>query len=229
MTARYAIIPTHNRPTELARLIDQLQHDVDDIIVIDNASDPPLDTHSFALDTHARLKNIRILHDNEQPPHLYRMWNEGFAEVESCVVARRESAWDVAVFNDDAIIPSGWFDIVANGLRKYDVAVASTASVVITTSDKISHVIGENGIIGRMCPWAFIMRGELNLRADEQFRWWWGDSDFDWMARQHGGVAILAGPVVQNEHANSTTHGKLAEQAGRDGVAFAAKWGKTPW
>jgi hypothetical protein len=80
-----------------------------------------------------------------------------------------------------------------------------------------------------MCPWAFVVRGELGLRADEKMRWWWGDTDFEWQAIQAGGVLMLPGYTALNTLANSTTHGVLAEQAGRDGETFALKWGGRPW
>jgi hypothetical protein len=80
-----------------------------------------------------------------------------------------------------------------------------------------------------MCPWAFILRGEVGLRADEKFGWWWGDTDLDWQACAAGGVLLLPGPVPANTLANSTTVGALAEQAGRDGQYFTAKWGRRPW
>jgi len=225
---RYAIIPTHNRHTELQRLITQLQHDVDDVIVVDNASDPPVDICSLIQDAHARLKRIRVLRDAEQPPHLYHMWNEGLAEIESCTVARRTSAWDVAIFNDDAIIPAGWFDTVSTGLRTHGVAAASTGWNGHVTRDRVLRVPGEGGFSARLCSWAFITRGELHLRADERFKWWYGDNDFDWTARQTAGVVLLPGPIVVNEHANSTTVGPLAEQSGHDAEAFKQKWSRLP-
>jgi len=87
----------------------------------------------------------------------------------------------------------------------------------------------DGNIASRMCPWAFILRGEAGLRADDNFGWWWGDTDLDWQACNKGGVLLLPGEVPANTLANSTTVGALAEQAGRDGQYFADKWGHRPW
>lgn len=228
---RFAIIPTHNRPAELARLISQIRADVDGVVIIDNASDPRVDvTYMFpSVDEEiGRLCEGHIICDDEQPPHLYRMWNEGLAEIESLAVARRYDAWDVAIFNDDAIVPAGWFDIVVNGLRRHDTVIASTGWCGPVAQEIVLRGPGEGGFTARMCSWAFVMRGESGLRADERFRWWYGDNDFDWQARVAGGVVLLPGPLVGNEHANTTTIGALAEQSGHDAEAFKQKWGRLP-
>lgn len=228
---RYVVIPTHNRPNELQQLVASLIPHVSGIIIVDNASTPPVmvsDVMSI-VESFSHVRYIDIIYDNEQPPNLSRLWNVGLDAAQQHAQSCGDQQWDVIVLNDDAIIPGDWFDIVTLGLRKHNVAVACTSSIRPTTSDSISTVCGEGSVLGRMCPWAFITRGELMLRANEQLRWWWGDTDFDWQARQSGGVALLAGPVVVNEHANSSTVGALAEQAGRDAATFKAKWGRLPW
>lgn len=226
---RYAIIPTHNRPHELLRLVDQLRDDVDVIIVVDNASDPRVDADDILCPaTSSRINELIVARDDEQPPNLYKLWNTGLEIAANHALQAGLYTWDVGIFNDDAILPPGWFNLVANGLRRYDAVAASTGYWSPVKRDTFTTTIGQGGISGRMCPWAFVTRGEIELRADEMFRWWYGDNDFDWRARQRGGVIVLAGPTVQNEHANSTTYGELAEQSGRDAETFKAKWGRLP-
>lgn len=228
---RYALIPTHNRPVELMSLVKQLDAQVDTILVIDNASNPPVgEVELRVLCDHA---NVVVVRDDEQPPNLYRLWNFGFdliTENQSMAYGLKQP-WDVAVFNDDTSIPDGWYDYVAAPLahRSTAVAVSCTDPYGILTAPLLKTLSGDGNINVRMCPWAFVVRGELGLRADESFGWWWGDTDFDWQACRSGGVLMLPGYTTQNTLANSTTHGVLAEQAGRDAATFQLKWGFRPW
>jgi hypothetical protein len=82
----------------------------------------------------------------------------------------------------------------------------------------------------RMCPWAFVVKGELGLRADEQFAWWFGEDDFSRAAIDAGGVIAVPGPMVINAHAVESTAQSpvLTELAEKDRAAFVAKWGGMP-
>jgi GT2 family glycosyltransferase len=230
---RYALIPTHNRVTELRKLAVQLRKQLDVLVIIDNASDPPLTVADLFPDPDAdpsRLHTVRVVRDEEQPPHLYRMWNDGFRIIKTHADAFGLKEWDVAVFNDDSSVPSGWFDIVASGLRSHPTAVAaSTTTHIRINSPWFSTQPGEGGLTHRLCPWAFVVRGEVGMQADETMRWWWGDTDWDWRCRQNGGILLLPGPIAVNTHANAQTNGELAVQAGRDRLRFAEIWGGNPW
>lgn len=222
---RYAVIPTHNRFDHLVELLSQLGTSCDDVIIIDNASDPPVDLQRLLVESLAR-PTIHIIRDGEQPPNLARLWNRAFEWIESREC--ESDAWDVAVLNDDAKLPPGWYDYVAKALREYDV-VAASADAYGHVKTPLVRRQPDNDLMTRMCPWAFVFRGELCPRADENLRWWWQDTDLEWRFRLAGGTVIMPGYVVKNVGANSSTHGELAEQAGRDRRTFAAKWGYNPW
>ena len=226
MVARYAVIPTHNRPDQLITLVKMLDaQGCDHIIIIDNASDPPIGKLWLQVQTG---RSTQVIRDDEQPPHLYRMWNRGFALVEMTARIMREDEWHVVVLNDDTELPNGWLDYVTAGMRQTSAAVTCTDPYG-TLQQALLKTQPDGNIQTRMCPWAFVVRGELGLRADESLRWWWGDTDFDWQACNAGGVLLLPGYTTGNTGANSTTHGALAEQAGRDGLTFQQKWGWRPW
>jgi hypothetical protein len=235
---RYALIPTHDRPVELARLVGQLEPWADIIVIIDNASNPAVS--EVELRAAHPATSIIVIECPDQPPNLYHMWNLGFDAIHLHAEAQvpgtgRRRLWDVAVLNDDTLLPDGWADYVSANLRDPAAAGAAAASTYPFVHCQASEPPvwlkkNHDGNIGtRMCPWAFILRGEAGLRADENFGWWWGDTDLDWQACVAGGVLLLPGPVPANTLANSTTVGVLAEQAGRDGLYFAAKWGRRPW
>lgn len=226
---RYAIIPTHNRPDDLTNLVTSLDRQCDLIVVIDNASPHPVDNAELLLQmSHA---SIVVIRDNEQPPNLSRLWNVGLDIVTQMCETFHTEKWDVAIFNDDTVLPSDWYDTVAHGLRRgsADPIVCCGAVIPGAVREPILKREPDRDPMTRMCPWAFVTRGEAGLRSDETMRWWWSDTDWDFRARQAGGVLILPDLVAINSKANSTTFGALAEQAGRDRETFRQKWGQNPW
>jgi hypothetical protein len=214
---RYAIIPTHNRHQKLAALVASLGTQCDHIIVLDNASDPAVD--EAELRRAAGKTAIEIIRDPEQPPHLSRFWNRmlDLAAVDAEVFGYEQ--YDVAILNDDALVPPGWYDACARGLREGDAQVAHTEP---TSPPLLTRI--HNNPRNRMCPHAFVVRGESGQRADESMMWWYFDTSFDLEARLAGGVLSVPGPRVANSLANSTTVGVLAEQAQRDAATFEKKW-----
>jgi GT2 family glycosyltransferase len=218
---RYAIIPTHNRPQQLAALVGSLGPQVDHILVLDNASQPPVDWSKLA--AAALPATVEVLRDPQQPPHLYRFWNVLFDAVAEHAKASGYEAWDVAVLNDDAIVPSGWFDVCSTVMRGHDTAViAHTGTVPVHRHELLDAYPYPRE--KRMCPWAFVIRGEAGLRADESMAWWFGDDDLCRQAIDAGGVIAVPGPLVINANAVESTTGALAEQAEQDRKTFEAKW-----
>lgn len=224
---RYAIIPTHNRPDRLLALVASLGKQVDHIVVLDNASDPPVDWSQLA--SAALPAVVEVIRDPEQPPNLARFWNVMFdhclvhARGGDCTPGATLDPYDVGVFNDDAIVPAGWFDICSTVLRGHETAaVAHTGTSPVHHHELISAYPYPRD--KRMCPWAFVVRGEVHLRADESMRWWFFDDDFNRQAIDAGGVLAAPGPLVINAHAVQSTTGVLAEQAEADRKTFEAKW-----
>ncbi len=232
MVVRYAVVPTHNRHTDLRLLVAALWPQVDITVIIDNASDPLVTVASVvpAGDVAGRTHVVRVVRDEEQPPNLYRLWNVALDACDEHARAAGHGEWNIGVFNDDAAVPNGWFDLVASGLRGHPTAVvASTGAHGAVRRPTLLSSGKDGSVFQRMCPHAFVVRGEVGLRADESFRWWWGDTDWDWRARRAGGVLLLPGPLVDNTRANSQTHGELMRQTGVDRETFVRKWGAAPW
>lgn len=218
---RYAIIPTHNRPARLLALVTALGTQCDYVFVTDNASDPPVDVFKLQKAVPQECM-VALRTDDEQPPHLSRMWNQLLDSVEEFAAGEGHDRYDVAILNDDAAIPPGWYDACSNGLRTHGTAVI--AHTTPTRPALLTELGNDPG--NRMTPHAFVIRGELGFRADESMRWWYFDSDLDQRARQAGGVLSVPGPRVLNSLANSTTVGPLAEQAEKDRAVFEAKWSR---
>lgn len=215
----WAIVPSRNRPAELYGLVIELIRNGVHTVVIDNGGYMPDQIPDGDL--------VSVVTDLEQPPNLSRLWNAGLDQIDKL----RDPAaplWNVAFFNDDTVLSPGWVVAVSSALRSHDVAAACSDTYNTVTQPTVLHA-PDRRIATRMCPWAFMLRGEDQLRADERFRWWWGDTDLDWQARYKRGLIIIPGFPTWNTCANTTTVGELAEQAGRDGEAFVQKYGYRPW
>jgi hypothetical protein len=238
---RFAVVATHSRPVELLTLARTLSAQTDYLIVVDNASDPPVDEITIidAMPQHDRparpYPRVWVLRDPEQPPNLSRLWNVGLAFAESWARCCGMQRWDVAILNDDALMPEFWYDVVARGLvsslapQGREVAACCTPAYS-QIAGPILKIAPDGDLFGRMTPWAFVARGELGMRFDERLRWWWGDTLFDWTAREVGGMLMVPGPIVINSRANESTVGVLAEQAGKDRATFEEITGKpAPW
>lgn len=220
---RYAVVPTHNRPAELVRLLESVEGQVDQVLVIDNASDPvfqiPAKYHHW-VDMHS---------DPEQPPNLSRLWNNGLRWIEHLEAEVGGTEWDVAILNDDAIVPPGWFDAVGITMREQHAAAGCSCDR--RAPGTMFHFGPEMkpSQDTRLTGWAFMLRGELKLRADERFRWLCGDDDLSAQARRAGGIIKVGGFPVQNTLADTSTHGELAIQGAKDMQSFVDKWGERPW
>jgi hypothetical protein len=231
---RLAVVPTHNRPQELQRLIAAIAPQCDYMIIIDNASNPPVprfEVEDWPIGRTGLSHScwIRVVHDGEQPPNLSRLWNVGIDF--ATYLHSHAPEFDVAVLNDDAVPPPGWWDAVSGAMRATGAAAGS--------ADPFGHLpAGASRLWGphaplavttRLTGWAFILRGEVGLRADERLRWWYGDDLLSLRAREAGGVVHVGGVPVENTYADQSTLGALAEQAGRDRATFVEITGRQPW
>lgn len=220
---RFSIVLTHNRPELLKQCVAAISTQADFVVIIDNASDPPVTRRDFP----PSVKLMAIINEPLQPPNLSTFWNIGFNYINHLHLAPQ---WDVAVLCDDVVVPDGWFETVSIGMRANGAAAASTHQWYEVPTPILKNA-PDNDLTNRMCGWAYVVAGEKNLRADEDLHWWWCDTDMDWQARNNGGMVIVPGPVAKNIHPNDWTYRVpgLAEQTGTDGQTFARKWGSRPW
>lgn len=217
---RYAVIPTYNRPDVLLRALAAACAEADTVYVIDNGDDPnlaaPVGDGWYVIGVPMR------------PPNLSKLWNIGLDLCQQHAYARRYERWDVAVLNDDAIIPPGWFNAVSDAMRQWECAAGSTTESA-ARSAHIHRMPGTTALQQRMTGYAFVLKGEAGLRADERLAWWCGDNDLDMQARQAGGTIIIGGYPVEHLHPNQSTTGDLAAQTAVDMATFVMKWGWRPW
>lgn len=209
-----AVILTHNRPQLLAECVASIRPQVDVVLVVDNASDPPVPTGRYGL-----------MHVPDQPPNLSRLWNLALDRLAEIAEPRY-----VAFLCDDTTAPDGWFAAVTQAMTTTGAAAGCSNPWGHDHPPRVKTA-PDNDIMGRMPGWAFVLDTTHHLRADEQLRWWWCDTDLDWQARKAGGMVMVGGYPVPNHRPGEYTNTVpgLGEQAGRDGEAFGAKWGQRPW
>lgn len=219
---RFAVIPTIRRDC-LVDCLDTIGPQVDRVIVIDNS----LQRGPELWDMLGKHGKWTYLTDDEKPPNLSRFWNRGLEQAEGYARRGFAETWEVAVLNDDAIVPAGWFDKVASVMRERGAAAGCSGG-----TGPFEHLHTQPGPVSlftRMTGWAFILAGEKGLRADENLRWWAGDDDLDWQARQAGGMVMVPGLHVANLYPNGCMTPELQVQAGKDMETLLKKWGQRPW
>lgn len=221
---RFAVILTHNRPQLLVDCVTAIHTQVDMTLVIDNASDPPVDRMTLPA---SMGHQVAVRQVPDQPPNLAKLWNLGLDVATNLADG---DPWFVAILCDDAIVPPGWVDAVTTAMADTGAAAGCSNPWGHDHPPRVKTE-PDSDLMGRMPGWAFILNGAKGLRADESMHWWWFDTDLDWRARQSGGLVMIGGCPVPNAQPNHyTVHAPgLAEQAGRDGETFARKWNRRPW
>lgn len=228
----YAVIPTHNRHTELAELLATIPHYVN-VLVIDNASEPPVPVRQSS--------SLTVYRDEEQPPNLSRLWNLGLQWAEGRYAKYYDrpnklglsDEYCVAVLNDDVLLSPGLLTTLAANLIRHDVDIAFPGPV--GSKDFVNRELPFPGTALRMTGWCFMVRGSSGLRADENLRWWCGDDDLQAQSVTHGRGSVRVGlrdfevAGLQHRHPDESTVGELREQAEVDMATFVAKWGQHPW
>lgn len=212
-----AVILSHNRPWQLTECVESIRRQVDVVLVIDNASEPP------AADFGG---NTVTVHVPDQPPNLAVLWN---GALDRLGIAMPGLRW-VAFLCDDTTVPDGWVREVTKAMDETGAAAGCSNPWGHDHPPRLKTE-PDGDIMGRMVGWAFILDTSKGLRADESMHWWWVDGDVDWQARLTGGMVMIGGYPVPNHQPGAWTNAKpeLGEQAGRDRAAFAAKWGYNPW
>lgn len=227
MFPRFAIVPSKAQTPEriglMRRCVEAISPQVDEVLIIDNTSD-----FSIGSGPGYRLPdNTIVYHDPIDPVNLSYLWNLGLDHSRTAAEGRHAPVWDVAILNDDAIVPAGWFDVVSGAMRAHGAAAGCGRNhhggvIVHREAKPVSLFI-------RMTGWAFILAGEKGARANEQLKWWFGDDHLDWLSRKLGGVVVVPGFEAEHLAENGQVTPELQEQIAKDAAAFVAYWGMRPW
>jgi hypothetical protein len=135
-----------------------------------------------------------------EPVNIHRWWNRGID------MARESNADYIAVLNDDLILKNNPINKIANRMRD--------------TKSVLGYPVPNIGI-----GYCWVIDIKSNIRADENFRWWYGDDDIRMQATILGEVIYV--PVEVNHlHPNQLTSDNkdLMELTKADEILFKTKW-----
>ena len=215
---RYALIPTTGRPC-LKDCIDAIRDQVDKIFLVQGGPQTePLVWDDYPIITEPEL-------------NISKWWNLGLTVIESRLwdLHHRAMPWDVAILNDDAIVPRGWMDAVCAAMRETGSAAGCSGGTSIPYR-VIHHEPGPVGLMTRMKGFAFVLAGEKGVRANETLRWYFSDDHVDWLSRQLGGMVMVPGFPVEHLYPNGQVTPEMHQIIAEDAQAFTAYWGgMRPW
>lgn len=223
---RFACVITHNRPELLRQTWEAIGPQVEMVIILDNASDPPVD-HRFL---HASGWRTAVVKVPDQPPNLSKLWRLGITLITGLLIGQdNKHDAHIAMLCDDAPPPAGWYEAVVEAMRSTGAAIGASSPWGWSGPPRIQTAPGGN-IAERMPGHAWILDPSSSVRPDEQFEWWWGDTDIDFRARQNGGMVMIGTHPVHNIHPNEfSNRPEQQAQTGRDTDRFVARWGPRPW
>jgi hypothetical protein len=148
-----------------------------------------------------------------------RWWNAGLDWIEQ---HHEPGPWEVLCMESDVHIEWSTLARLRSVLRGYRLAMVGAdwygvATSAVETRYDLDPWPMEHCIPG-VC---MLVAGELGLRFDEQFRWWYADDDFEWQHRKTAGTGLVRGLTIEHGPGRSLT----GEHAEVDRQRFIAKWG----
>lgn len=217
---RYAVIPSNGREC-LKDSAQAIRDQVDRVVIVDTGGDTAFWAVMRSWD---KVEIVSVLNP---APNISRWWNYGLDFVDEILHSEEsQKKHDVAVLNDDAIVPEGWFDAVSGTMRQMGCAAACSGGYGMP----VLHTQNAAPPLGtRMQGFAFILAGERGLRADEQFIWYCGDDDLGRRAAMEGGMVMVPGFPVNHLYPNGQVNEELAAAIAGDMQRYVDKWGGRPW
>lgn len=218
----YVVMAGRDRHEMTANLMAQLQQQNPNFIALfDNGSDPPYPQPALQADG--------------MP--LHEMWNTGLGLAEKAAREAGAKHWNVLVINNDVSVPPDFLQRLEWGLRQDesgDTWIAYPNYHGAKIPDGVAAITkhpNQNSDGRLLCGWAFMLAGESGLRFDEQFSWWYGDSDIQRQTEAAGKHVVCVGGCYCDhlDPMKSTIDDPVRlAQAEEDEAKFAEKWGLDP-
>lgn len=203
----------------LQECLEVLGNLVDHTLVVSNGLHP-LTKHEI---------NARVIQDPYKDINISRWWNLGLDQIEDW-----ETNWEnydsinphhVLVLNADARINPQGVAKLSYALDQHPEAVMAGPKPDFGTSKETRpQPLGADVRVPGYC---FMLTSSHPIRLDEQFRWWCGDDDLEWRARQEGGT-LRVGRIDFAHLGDGIPRGHLRDLANQDLLRFEAKWGIRP-
>jgi hypothetical protein len=136
------------------------------------------------------------------PVNIHRWWNRGID------IARTFGADYIAVLNDDVKLKNNPINKIAYGMKEL--------------KGTLGYPLPYTGHLPGYC---WVLDIKSNIRADETFRWWYGDDDIRLKAKEIGEVVYIPAEV-EHLHGNHLTsiNEDLMQLTVADKEYFEKKW-----
>lgn len=192
----------------------EMEHDPGHSVVVTTAPDP-IPTEDV---------DAYVVHFGSEEFNISKWWSAGL----DFIAAHAETRYNVLLVESDVRIGPDAVQALATALRSTQVGMVG-ADWQHSLAPGDLHIHHDRVTINqahRLPGVALMVRGELGIRHDPQFRWWFADDDFEWQHRFYG-TALVGGTTLS--HAGTTPLvGELAQWAAEDGERFRVKWGAMP-
>lgn len=215
---RFVVVPTNGRPC-ITDCLNAIGPQVDKVFVVDTNTEAAWKIADYEGDVY--------FVDVDAGVNISWWWNRGLDSVARYASRGDHKKWDVAILNDDVIVPEGWFDAVSGTMRGMQVAAGCSGGY--GTMPVLHTHPGPVGIQNRMQGFAFILAGELGVRANEEYRWYYSDNYVEYKSREAGGVVMVPGHHVQHLYPNQQVSGEMQVMIAEDGEKWMKEWGHMPW
>jgi len=162
------------------------------------------------------------------PDMLFGVWlNTGLDHIATQV--RDGETYEIACLSSDARCTAEDVPLLVDALRAHQLAMTGPDlhGHLAPGEVLISRGADPRTLHNRIHGSAFVVAGELGLRFDPQFRWWYSDDDFETQARVTGGVGLVGGTSFH--HLDHPPTAQAQEWAPVDRAKYVAKWGHEPW
>lgn len=172
----------------------------------------------------ADVAAAQVIVNTEPGINISRWWNRGL----DWIAQRQDGPYNVLLMESDVRLAPATLTELVHVLRTHDVAMAGAdwLNALQPGQVEIRHALEPATPPHRIPGICMLVRGELGLRFDEEFRWWYADDDFEWQHRKAGGTALVGGTSLHHP-AGHQLDGERTVYAVEDHAKFVAKWGST--
>lgn len=217
----YAVACTYRADVDkMNRTLEMMNLPRNKTIVVANGENPPTKTD---------IPKATVLQYPGDDFNMPNWWNMGLDYVSK---KNKGKPYEVFIFESSTFATQDTVIKLATALRENDLAATSpdrwgqVPAGTVHIEDRLQPL---QNMAYRMTGYAFVLKGELELRADPKFRNWYPDDDLEWQARQAGGVGMVGQVMVGHPKYGSPLSPMLAKFAEEDREKFKAKWGHYPY
>jgi hypothetical protein len=217
----WVVVPCPGRRTEeLRTLLTALAHPRTDVVVVTTAPD--------SIDPHDVIDLAESVLVFAEPGMLFGQW---FNTAFDYIAGFEPGQYEVFCIGSSNIVDGP--DVVlklATALREHQLTMVGPDLHGRVGRDAVDVLALDTPrtVFRRVPGTSFMVPGELGLRFDPQFRWYYSDDDLEMQSRQIGPVGLVGGIPLHYP----APHPLADEQriwAEEDRAKYVAKWQKQPW